>query len=202
MIILGLTGSIAMGKSAVADLCREAGYPVHDADRTVHQLMRPDGKAFAAIAAAFPDVIDAGEINRQHLGRHVFGQPENRAKLEAILHPLVRQDRDDWLSLEQQKGTHIAVLDIPLLYETGAEKDCDAVMVASASRWQQKCRALTRSGMTVEKLDAILDAQIDDTEKRARADFVVPTSFGVDASRWYLKRIFRSLTPPEDQHHA
>lgn len=191
MMVLGLTGSIAMGKSTIAAMFRAAGIAVHDADAAVHQLMQPDGAAFAAIADAFPEAISDGAIDRQALGQAVFGQPEARRRLEAILHPLVRAHRQNWL--RQHDGAEIVVFDIPLLYETGSEQDCDAVVVVSTSSYQQRRRALARPGMTSAKLDAILSAQLDDAEKRLRADFIIPTCYGKTASRWHVSRILNQL---------
>ena len=194
MIILGLTGSIAMGKSTVAAMFKEAGVPVHDADAAVHRLMAPDGKAFAQITAAFADVLDAdGRIDRQALGRAVFGDAAKRQQLEAILHPLVRADRQAWLDGLAAAGTPLAVLDIPLLYETGGAADCDAVVVVSATPRLQKNRAMRRPGMTAEKFQSILKAQLSDDEKRRRADYIIPTAFGETASRFYVDRLICDL---------
>ena len=194
MITLGLTGSIAMGKSTVAGLFRDEGIAVHDADAAVYRLMQPDGRAFAEIAAAFPDVIIDGAIDRKSLGRDVFKRPEKRTLLEGILHPMVREARQDWVRHHEAEGAALVVLDVPLLYETGTEKSCDAVVVVSASPWQQRRRAMARPGMTEQKLDAILDAQMDDAEKRRRADFVIPANYGISTSRWYVRRIIAALT--------
>ena len=146
MITLGLTGSIAMGKSTVAGLFRDEGIAVHDADAAVHRLMQPDGRAFAEIAAAFPDVIIDGAIDRKSLGRDVFKRPEKRTLLEGILHPMVREARQDWVRHHEAEGAALVVLDVPLLYETGTEKSCDAVVVVSASPWQQRRRAIIDPG--------------------------------------------------------
>jgi len=194
MIIVGLTGSIAMGKSTVAGLFREEGVPVHDADQAVHKLMSADGLATAKVLEAFPTAAaTAGGIDRTVLGRLVFADPERRKTLEQILHPLVRQDREHFCEEKRKAGARLVVLDIPLLFETGGEKDCDAVVVVSASDWQQKTRALARPGMTEDKLASILKIQTDDEIKRSRADYVVPTSYGVEASRWYVRRILAQL---------
>lgn len=204
MIILGLTGSIAMGKSTVASMFEDAGIPVHDSDAAVHRLMRPDGKAYDAIIAAFDDITGPdGQIDRQKLGRAVFADPEQRRRLEAILHPLVRQGRQDWLDQQQAENTGLVVLDIPLLFETESDKDCDAVAVVSATARQQKNRAMARPGMTAEKFAAILSSQMPDHEKRQRADHIIPTSFGETASRWYVNRLIRTLRRKTDtENHA
>lgn len=194
MIILGLTGSIAMGKSTVADLFRDEGVPVHDADQAVHKLMSPDGPATPSVLKAFPSAKSPdGGVDRQALGRLVFGDATRRKMLEQILHPLVRQDRDFFCETHRKAGVPLVVLDIPLLFETGGEKDCDVVAVVSATAWQQKIRALARSGMTEEKLASILKIQVDDAIKRSKADFLVPTSYGREASRWYVRRILAQL---------
>lgn len=194
MIIVGLTGSIAMGKSTVAAMLKKEGLPVHDADATVHDLMAPGGAAHAQIKAEFNNVTTAdGLIDRQALGRAVFGDQEKRAALEAILHPLVKQHRHSWLEEQKSAGHDIVILDIPLLYETGSDQDCDAVMVVSASPRQQRQRALARPEMTAEKFAAILNAQMPDHEKRSRADFVIPTAYGETASLWHLRRVIKAL---------
>ena len=194
MIVLGLTGSVAMGKTTVAGLFRDEGVPVHDADAAVHRLMEPGGAAFGPVGDAFPDCAGRDGIDRDALGRRVFDDPGARGRLESILHPLVRADRDEWLGEQRGKGAALAVLDIPLLYETGSDAGCDAVVVVSASRRRQRRRAMGRPGMTAEKLDGILEAQMDDAEKRRRADYVVPTGFGVGVSRWCVKRIVKQLS--------
>ncbi|XDZ65614.1 dephospho-CoA kinase [Alphaproteobacteria bacterium LSUCC0684] len=194
MIILGLTGSIAMGKSTVADLFREEGVAVHDADQAVHRLMAPDGKAAPLVLKAFPSAVSSdGGVDRQALGKLVFAEPARRKVLEQILHPLVRQDRDRFCDENRKAGASLVVLDIPLLYETGGEKDCDAVVVVSATSWQQKIRALARPGMTEDRLASILEIQTDDATKRSKADYVVPTSYGREASRWHVRQILAQL---------
>jgi len=194
MIILGLTGSIAMGKSTVAALFREEGVPVHDADRAVHGLMSPNGRATPLVLEEFPDAAATdGSVDRKRLGKLIFANPSKRKQLEQILHPMVREDRDIFCASNRQAGVPLVVLDIPLLFETGGAADCDKVVVASASPWQQKIRALARPGMTDEKLASILEIQTDDAIKRARADYVVPTSFGIEASRWHVRRILAQL---------
>jgi len=194
MIIVGLTGSIAMGKSTVAGLFRDEGVPVHDADQAVHKLMSREGLATAKVLEAFPtSATTEGGIDRAVLGKLVFAEPERRKTLEQILHPLVRQDREFFCEEKRKAGVPLVVLDIPLLFETGGEKDCDVVVVVSASGWQQKIRALARPGMTEDKLASILKIQTDDEIKRSRADYVVPTSYGPEASRWYVRRILAQL---------
>ena len=183
-----------MGKSTVAAMFRDENIPVHDADEAVHRLMAPKGNAYKDIVASFDDITaEDGQIDRQALGRAVFGHDENRAKLESILHPLVRKDRQTWLERWAKDGVKLAVLDIPLLYETGGEKDCDLVAVVSASLRQQRNRAMARPGMTADKFAAILKAQMPDDEKRARADHVIPTAYGETASRWHVQRLIKRL---------
>ena len=193
MIILGLTGSVAMGKTTVAGIFGDEGVPVHDADAAAHRLTQPDGPGFGPVSEAFPGCVKDGAIDRQALGREAFGAPERRRRLEAILHPLVRADRDEWLEARRAEDAELVVLDIPLLYETGGEADCDAVAVVSARPFQQHRRAMARPGMTGKKLAGILKAQTGDAEKRERADFVVPTGYGVTASRWFVRRIIGQL---------
>lgn len=194
MIILGLTGSIAMGKSTMANLFRDEGIAVHDADQAVHGLMDVGGAAAQPVGELFPDALrDDGSINRAALGQLVFSNGENRVKLEQILHPLVRQERDDWLKNHKNNNAFCVALDVPLLFETGGEKDCDFTVVASASSYLQQQRALSRQGMTKERLDAILELQMPDHMKREAADFVVPTDYGKSTSRWYVQRILKQL---------
>ena len=165
MIILGLTGSIAMGKSTVAAMFENEGIPVHDADAAVHRLLAPEGLGFAPVTAAFDDIVGAdGQIDRQALGRAVFGNDEKRRQLEAILHPLVRQDRQAWL--EEKRDADIAVLDIPLFLKPAGRKIAIRLLLYRRHR-QQQSRAMARPGMTAEKFAAILQAQMPDQEKRA-----------------------------------
>ena len=194
MIILGLTGSIAMGKSTIARMFRQEGIAVHDADDAVHRLMSRGGAAVSVIIAKFGNILtEDGAIDREALGRAVFEDDEKRAALEAILHPLVREDRQAWLDQCRKSGAALVVLDIPLLYETGGEQDCDAVAVVSASPRQQKNRAMARPGMTAEKFAAILKAQLPDAEKRQRADYVIPACYGETASHWHVRRLIKKL---------
>ena len=200
MITLGLTGSIAMGKSAMAQLFRDEGVPVHDADQAVHDLMASGGMAAEPVAKAFPDAQrDDGSIDRGILGRLVFNDGALRQQLEQILHPLVRLERDQWLAQQKEDGHLMAGLDVPLLFETGGEKECDVTVVASCGPYLQRRRALARPNMTPERLDAILNLQMPDIMKQDKADFVVPTNFGFTASRWYIQRILALL---KERHHA
>ncbi len=176
--ILGLTGSIGMGKSEAAKMFRRLGVPVFDADAAVHALMATGGAAVAAIAEAFPGVVRDGAVDRKALGDRVFGQPDELRRLEAILHPRVRHARDRFLKLARARRLPLVVFDIPLLYETGGEDQCDAVLVVTAPAFIQRARVLARPGMTEEKFTAILKQQVPDSEKRRRADFIAPTGLG------------------------
>jgi dephospho-CoA kinase len=181
MFVLGLTGSIGMGKSTTATLFAEAGVPVHDADATVHALY--EGEAVPLIEAAFPGTTTSGKVDRTKLSAKVVHDPVAMKKLEAIVHPLVRQREEAFLRAAEAKGAAVAVLDIPLLFETGGDKRVDAVVVVSAPADVQRARILARPGMTAEKYEALLARQMPDAEKRARADFVVDTSQGLDPVR-------------------
>ncbi len=175
MVILGLTGSIGMGKSFAARVFRQLGLPVHDADAAVHRLLGPSGAAVPAVEAAFPGVVRGGAVDRGLLGRAVFADAKSLARLEAILHPQVRRQARAFLKRQCCCRRPIVVLDIPLLFETGGEHLCDAVIVVSAPPAVQAARVLGRRGMTRARLDSILAKQMSDREKRRRADFVVPT---------------------------
>jgi len=178
MIVLGLTGSIGMGKSTAAAMLRRLGIPVHDADAAVHRLMGPRGKALSLVEAAFPGVTGPAGVDRQMLGAIVFKDAAALRRLELILHPLVRADETRFLRRMAARRAPVVVLDIPLLYETGGERRCDAVIVVTAPAFLQRARVLRRPGMTEEKLLAILAKQVPDAEKRRRADFVVDTGQG------------------------
>lgn len=188
MIVVGLTGSIGMGKSTAAAYLKKLGIPVHEADNEVHALMAPGGAAVEAVTQAFPGVVHSGIIDRQRLGAAVFGKPEELARLEAILHPLVRENSIKWAQEQKQRGAEVVVLDIPLLFEIGREHDCDMVWVVSAPGWIQRRRVLKRFGITPAKLEAVLARQMPDKEKRRRADFVIPTGFGHAVSEYYLRQ--------------
>lgn len=189
MIVLGLTGSIGMGKTATAQMFAEAGVPVHDADAAVHALY--EGPAAAAIEAAFPGSTTDGKVDRTKLAAHVVGKPEALKRLEAIVHPMVAEARDRFLAEAERSGAAVTVLDIPLLFETGGERYCDAVVVVSTPAEVQRARVLARPGMTVERFEGLLARQLDDAEKRRRADFVVDTSQGFDAARAQVRNILR-----------
>lgn len=192
MFILGLTGSIGMGKSATAKMFADEGVPVHDADAVVHKLY--EGEATPLIEAAFPGTTQGGTVDRTRLGQRVLGNKEAIERLEQIVHPLVTQARERFLAEAERSGAAVAVLDVPLLLETGGDKRCDAVVVVSAPAEMQRARAFERPGMSDDKLSAILAKQMPDAEKRARADFVVDTSRGFDAARAQVREILRAVS--------
>ncbi len=189
MRILGLTGGIAMGKSTAAKALMRQGVPVHDADGAVHRLYARGGRAVGPIAVAFPDAVVGGAVDRMRLGREVLGAPEKLRLLEEIMHPLVRRETRDWLGDMARRGEDLVVLDIPLLYESGSERLCDAVLVVSAPLFLQRQRALARSGMSEEKLAAILRRQVKDLERRRKADYVILTGVGRARALRQLRRI-------------
>jgi dephospho-CoA kinase len=191
MFILGLTGSLGMGKSTTARFFAEEGVPVHDADAVVHRLY--DGEAAAAIETAFPGTTAGGKVDRDKLAARVLGDSAALKRLEAIVHPLVQEAERRLLAAAESRGEKVAVLDIPLLFETGGEERVDAVVVVSAPPDVQRSRALERPGMTVDKLDAILAKQMPDDEKRRRADFVVDTSRGFEAARADVRAILDAV---------
>lgn len=192
MKIIGLTGSIAMGKSVAAKMFRRLGVPVRDSDATIHRLLAKGGAGVAPVAKLFPDAIVDGAVDRRKLGAKVFADPQALAHLEAILHPLARQDMKAFLDFYRRRRTKRVVLDVPLLYETGLDAICDLVVVVSASPSIQRQRALSRPGMTNEKLAGILARQMPDSEKRRRADIVAVTALGYLPTLRALKRAIRA----------
>ena len=196
MIVIGLTGSVASGKSTVAGWMSEKGISVHDADLAVHSLLAANGQAVPNIKAKFgPDMVAPdGSIDRKKLGSHVFATPADRKILESILHPLVRQHRDQFLQDQRALGRQIVVLDVPLLFETGGDTSCDYVIVVYAAEDTIRQRALSRSGMTEEKLAGILATQMPASEKCQRADFVLNTDLDPDSTRQHLFAWLDSLT--------
>ena len=191
MLLLGLTGSIGMGKSTTAKLFEEAGVPVYDADATVHKIY--EGEAVPAVEAAFPGVTVNGRVDRQKLSAMVVNNAEAMKRLETIVHPMLRSHQLRFLSDVERSGAPVAVLDVPLLFETGGEKRVDAVVVGTTTPDVQRERILARENMTPDKLDAILARQIPDAEKRARADFVVDTSHGLEPVRQRIGEILREV---------
>jgi dephospho-CoA kinase len=192
MMVLGLTGSIGMGKSTTARMFADEGVPVHDSDETVHRLYA--GAAVPFVEAAFPGVVDGGVVDRRKLADRVLNDRAAIARLEAIVHPLVRADADAFLARHREAGTPLAVLDIPLLFETGGRDRVDRVVVVTAPTEVQRERVLARPGMTVEKFEAILAKQVPDAEKRGLADFVIDTGMGLDAARGEVRAIIAALT--------
>ena len=188
MIIIGLTGSVASGKSTVAGWIRESGIVIHDADAVVHSLLAANGQAVVKIISTFGQDIRAsdGGIDRKKLGEYVFANPADRKTLESILHPLVRKHRDQFLKEQRRLGSQIVVLDVPLLYETGGNELCDYVIVVSASEETIRYRALSRLGMTAVKLSGILATQMPASEKCQLADLVLDTDLDPDVTRQNL----------------
>jgi dephospho-CoA kinase len=190
--ILGLTGSIGMGKSATAAMFRARGVPVHDADATVHRLYA--GPAVEAVETAFPGVSVDGVIDRAKLGRQVFGNAEAMRTLETIVHPLVHAAEQEFLAAARARGANLAVLDIPLLYETGGERRCRAVAVVSAPARIQRERVMARPGMDEERFAVILARQVPDVEKRRRAHFIIDSSKGLDFAQGQVDAIIAALS--------
>ena len=222
MLILGLTGSIGMGKTAVAKALRATGAAVYDADAAVHRLLAAGGAAVVPVLKRFPDAARgegaARAVDRGTLGAQVFADPGALAELESILHPLVRAGERHFLATSQRRGCRLAVLDVPLLFETGGEARCDVTLVVSAPPFVQRARVLGRARMTEERLAAILARQMPDGEKRRRADFVVRTGLDRRVSRLAARRIATrlaaergsrwprcwagALKPAQEAHHA
>jgi dephospho-CoA kinase len=194
MIILGLTGSVGMGKSTAAAMLRKLGVPVHDSDAVVHRLLARGGAAVAPVVRAFPKVLGKdGGIDRVKLGRRVFGAPAALARLERILWPLVRQSQERFLRRARARHEKLVVLDIPLLFESGGERRCDLVAVVSAPAYLQRARVMARPGMTEERFRAMLQKQMPDSEKRRRADIVIPSGLGRAVTFRRLRRLVERL---------
>jgi dephospho-CoA kinase len=189
MIVLGLTGSIGMGKSATANLFRDAGVPVYDADAAVHALYAEGGAAVAPLEEAFPGVSLQGAIDRQKLRIRVLDDPDAMKRLEGIVHPLAGEAQLDFRRRAKEEGAPFAVLDIPLLFETGGNRHCTYTLVVSAPPDIQKARVLARPGMTQDVFESILARQMPDAEKRARADFILSTAHGFDFARDHVRAI-------------
>lgn len=193
MILIGLTGSIGMGKSETARMFRREGVPVYDADAAVHALMRRGGAAVAPVEAAFPGVVKNGAIDRPELGKRVFGKPQELRKLEKIIHPLVGKAQRRFLQAAQRRGEKLVVLDIPLLFETGGDRYVDVSVVVSAPAAVQRKRVLARPGMTAERLDQVLKLQTPDAVKRRKADFIVPSGLGKAFARRAVRHIIAQV---------
>ncbi|MQX37007.1 dephospho-CoA kinase [Roseospira navarrensis] len=193
MVVLGLTGSIGMGKSTASRMMRRLHVPVHDADATVHALTGPGGAAVPAIAAAFPDAVRDGRVDRAVLARQVFGDDAALRRLEGILHPRVRTAEHAFLRRQALAGRRLVVLDVPLLFETGGERRCDAVLLVTAPAFLQAQRVLGRPGMTPERLQQVRAKQMAEPEKRRRADVVVNTGRGMAPAYRQVRALVRRL---------
>ncbi|OWW01008.1 dephospho-CoA kinase [Rhizobium sp. R72] len=191
MLRIGLTGSIGMGKSTMAKLFAEAGVPVNDSDAVVHDLYA--GEAAPLVDAAFPGTMKDGAVDRQELARQLVGSADGFKRLEAIVHPLVRKREAEFIERERQRGSPMVLLDIPLLFETGAESRIDVIVVVSCDPQIQRERVLARPGMTVEKFNMILARQTPDAEKRARADYVIDTGHSIETARKRVAEIVSDL---------
>ena len=194
MKVVGLTGSIGMGKSETARMFREGGVLVFDADAAVHKLQAKYGRAIPGIEAAFPGVVQAGVLDRQKLGSLVFADLEAKKKLEAIMHPMVAEERIEFFAEAEKAGAAFVVLDVPLLFETGGNAACDKVIVVSAPTEVQRTRVLARPGMTEKKFEHIVKRQTPDADKRAGADYVIETDKGLDHARAAVENIVDELT--------
>lgn len=193
MIVIGLTGSIGMGKSTVAKMFEDEGAPAFSSDDEVHKLYAPGGAAVAPVVAAFPGVLKDGGVDRAALSAHVVNDSAAMKRLEQIVHPLVGQANLAFAAAHEAAGTPIIVYDIPLLYEGGAEKRFDKIVVVSAPAEVQRARVLARPGMTAEKFEALLARQMPDAEKRARADFIIDTGGPLDESRAQVRAVLDAL---------
>ena len=196
MIVLGLTGSIGMGKSTVARMLADEGVPAFDADAAVHRLQGPEGSLVERIESLFPGTTGAGGVDRTALAERVLGEPEALRRLEALVHPAVAREREAFLAANAEAP--LVVLDIPLLFEAGGSEQVDKILVVSAPLEVQRERVLRRPGMTAEKFEQILARQLPDSEKRARADFVVSTAGSKDETRRAVRRILACLAPSAD----
>ncbi|MGE3624318.1 MAG: dephospho-CoA kinase [Bdellovibrionales bacterium] len=193
MKIVGLTGGIGMGKSTAAAMLRRMGFPVHEADSVVHALLRKGGAGVKPVAKLFPGALRKQAIDRKRLGLEVFAKPARLKRLEKILHPLVQAAEAEFLAGARRGGARAAILDIPLLFETGAEKRCDAVICVTAPKALQRARVMARPGMTAAKFRAIVKRQMPDTEKRRRADYRADTGSGLAATRRQLRHIMDAI---------
>lgn len=191
MLIIGLTGSIGMGKTTTANMFADEGIPVQDADKVVHDLYT--GKAVTIIEAAFPNTTKDNKVDRVALGKIVVGNSAAMKKLETLIHPLVKQERDIFLKNAKQNNNKMVVLDIPLLFETGMDKQCDAIIVVTTTPEDQKKRVLARQGMSKVKFEKILASQMPDLEKRKLADFIIDTSKGKKAAKSQVLKIIDTL---------
>jgi dephospho-CoA kinase len=191
MLIYGLTGSIAMGKSTAARMLRHFGLPVYDSDYVVHEFYKSD--AVELLRPYFPDAIISGTVDRVSLSNYVLNSPENLRKLESIVHPYVEKQREDFLAFKKLSGSKIVFVDIPLLFEIGDERMVDRIVVVSASEETQRSRALARANMTIAKFEAIKSKQIPDTDKRRMAHYIISSDHGFDHMRSQIKSLLRSV---------
>jgi dephospho-CoA kinase len=201
MIVIGITGSIGMGKSTAAGMLREMGIPVYDADAAVHALLAPGGGGVSAVGDKFPEALKknaAGEfyIDRAALGRLIFSDRPKKKELEGILHPLVWAQSDRFIADMKKQGHRAVALDVPLLFETGEARRVDVVLCISAAQELQQQRVLARPGMTLEKFNSVVAGQLPDAEKRQRADYVIETDKGIEDTRQQLKRVIGRILPP------
>jgi dephospho-CoA kinase len=201
MIVIGITGSIGMGKSTSADMLRGMGIPVHDADAAVHALLAAGGGGVTAVGEKFPQALKIDSdgrpyIDRPALGQIVFADPAQKKELEKILHPLVWKESESFIAEMKKKGCPLAVLDVPLLFETGKEKSVDVVLCISAAKELQQQRVLARPGMTLEKFNRIVAGQMPDEEKRKRAHYVIETDKGIEDMRRQLRQIINGILSP------
>ena len=193
MMIVGLTGSIGMGKSTAARILRGFGFPVYSADKAVHDVLKKGGAAVAPVARLFPEALKRGGIDRKILGRTVFGCPKKLRQLEKIIHPLLRQAEQGFLQKARKAKAPGAILEIPLLFETGADKRCDITLCVTAPRAVQKSRVLSRAGMSEEKLRAILKRQMPNAEKIRKANYAIPTGTSLESTEKHLRKLFLKL---------
>jgi len=193
-MIIGLTGSIGMGKSTAAQILKKFGLPIYSADAAVHDLLKKNGAGVAPIARSFPGCVTRGAVDRKRLGREVFAQPKKLRQLERILHPLVRQKEKAFVMSARKAKAAAVVLEIPLLFETGAERRCDVTLCVTAPRAIQKARVLARPGMSEDKLKAILARQMPHSLKHKKADFVVPTGKGIAMTEKRLHKVLQKLS--------
>lgn len=193
LVILGLTGSIGMGKSTTAQMFKDAGVPVFDSDAAVHALYAKGGEAVPLLKAVFPSVIKSGAVDRKALGRFMKADPLQLQVLESFIHPMVASRREVFLKQAKRDGAKAVLFDVPLLFETGGETDVDYVIVVTAPRSVQRQRVMARPGMTRDLYEALLKRQVPDTEKRKRADFLVFTDKGLEDARKQVQKILRTV---------
>jgi dephospho-CoA kinase len=191
MLVIGLTGSIGMGKSTTAQIFRDLGVPVHDADAAVHEIYRTTARA--PVADLFPDAVDSDGVDRTKLGKIVLFDPEAMKRLEDVIHPLVLEHRRHFVEAQAKAGAKLVVCDVPLLFETGSDKEMDLTLVVSAPEPVQKARVMARTGMTEDRFSAIMKKQMPDGEKRRRAHVVIETGLGVESARRQVAALLRAI---------